>query len=527
MHPDSLVQKRNPKTQTLAKPSKTFNSYDTYDALMENHHSMSTSTRRATLAAGLFTLIATYSTLHHEVWRDEAQAWMIAKGSNNPLELWQNLAQEGHPPLWHMILWVLSALHLPLESMQILNALIGAFGVFVFFRSSPFNLIEKTLFCFGYFFLYEWTVISRNYAGGLVFLFVSLTYLKNANSKDLKQSLAFYIPLALSGLFNIFNLIIAFALTIYLCIEAIKERRLPNLLSVSIFVALSLVSAWSIARGNLGPTPTSPINSTFFSKATIIKSQELFWSVHALTHAGWWGPFQLSSTLGKLETYLPPMLILAISANALRNKTALVFYAAALTCTLTVLVGIRSGGTRHSGYLLIVSIVVLWLILQNKPANTTISKYIAVFTRSSLLLILIYQFIAGIAAIKKETKSTFSSSKKTAEILNMHAAANRLGTFRIASIPDWVGTPVAAYAGKPYFNPYSEAEEYFVFWQNRIEVSDQVALNRVLTFAKQERTPTYIVTNRELSLSNQLIKLSEPQEAAVHDEKITLYLYKP
>lgn len=41
--------------------------------------------------------------IFHEKWRDEAQAWLIARD----LDFWgiiKQMTYEGHPPLWHFIL---------------------------------------------------------------------------------------------------------------------------------------------------------------------------------------------------------------------------------------------------------------------------------------------------------------------------------------------------------------------------------------------------------------------------------------
>ena len=41
----------------------------------------------------------------HEMWRDELQAWLLARDSSNLISLSQNLKAEGHPGLCHYILF--------------------------------------------------------------------------------------------------------------------------------------------------------------------------------------------------------------------------------------------------------------------------------------------------------------------------------------------------------------------------------------------------------------------------------------
>ena len=50
--------------------------------------------------------------LCHESWRDEAQAWLLARELSIP-ELFAQMSCEGHPCLWHLLLMPLAKLGLP------------------------------------------------------------------------------------------------------------------------------------------------------------------------------------------------------------------------------------------------------------------------------------------------------------------------------------------------------------------------------------------------------------------------------
>ena len=52
-----------------------------------------------------------YTLLHHEPWRDEAQAWLLARDLG-PVELLHQLPMEGTPGLWHFLLMFLKFLNL-------------------------------------------------------------------------------------------------------------------------------------------------------------------------------------------------------------------------------------------------------------------------------------------------------------------------------------------------------------------------------------------------------------------------------
>ena len=47
--------------------------------------------------AFLFLAVGAYTTNHHEMWRDEIQAWLLARDSASVFELFAHLKYEGHP----------------------------------------------------------------------------------------------------------------------------------------------------------------------------------------------------------------------------------------------------------------------------------------------------------------------------------------------------------------------------------------------------------------------------------------------
>ncbi|HEY2726502.1 MAG TPA: hypothetical protein VGI61_04980, partial [Parafilimonas sp.] len=56
----------------------------------------------------LYIIIVSYAMFHHELWADELHSWNIAKGSNSFFDLIRNTRYEGHPPVWYVILWIVS-----------------------------------------------------------------------------------------------------------------------------------------------------------------------------------------------------------------------------------------------------------------------------------------------------------------------------------------------------------------------------------------------------------------------------------
>jgi len=113
---------------------------------------------------GLLVILNVVRTLRHAMWRDELEAFQIAAQSTNLLELFQRIKLEGHPGLWHMLLWGLTRFSTDPILMQLLHIGIAVGAWLLIYRCSPFTISEKFLLILSYFLFWEYFVISRNYA---------------------------------------------------------------------------------------------------------------------------------------------------------------------------------------------------------------------------------------------------------------------------------------------------------------------------------------------------------------------------
>src|ERR1017187_4280279 len=98
----------------------------------------------------------------HEVWRDEIETWAIAINSHSISELIYNSRYEGHPKLWFLMVYFLQIFTHSVFAMQVMHVIIASITVFIFSFYSPFSFIKNILICSGYFFAYEYSIISRN-----------------------------------------------------------------------------------------------------------------------------------------------------------------------------------------------------------------------------------------------------------------------------------------------------------------------------------------------------------------------------
>ncbi len=120
----------------------------------------------------IFTLIIV---LHHEIWADEAQAWVVVRDLDI-LGIIRHVRTEGHPLLWYFSLLPLAKLNLSVLSMQILNWLLVVISVGILIFKSPFNFFSKFAVVFSSGFLYWYVAIARSYCLIPLFMFLIASF---------------------------------------------------------------------------------------------------------------------------------------------------------------------------------------------------------------------------------------------------------------------------------------------------------------------------------------------------------------
>ena len=101
--------------------------------------------------------------LYHEAWRDESQAWILAKNSSFA-ELLGLCASEGHPCLWFFVLKICSLCGLSFYNLSIISVITMAVASFLFLWKAPFSVFSKVCILLSPLFFYYNPVISRIYA---------------------------------------------------------------------------------------------------------------------------------------------------------------------------------------------------------------------------------------------------------------------------------------------------------------------------------------------------------------------------
>lgn len=142
---------------------------------------------------------------YHEHWADEIQALLIAKEASWTDILIHIPQQEGQPVLWHLLLKIGLFIFGDGINISYISAFIMSVTVWVIVFKYDIPLIYKALLPFGYFFMYQYNIVSRNYC--LAYLGLSLVglfyhhrhqkiWLYILSLAFLAETTSFYYPIA-------------------------------------------------------------------------------------------------------------------------------------------------------------------------------------------------------------------------------------------------------------------------------------------------------------------------------------------
>jgi len=359
------------------------------------------------LAAAYFCLALT-GVLHHELWLDEAHHWLLARDSGNLSELWANTRYEGHPILWNFLLFLISRFTWNPLWMQLLHVCIATAAVVVFLRKAPISLSLKILFVFGYFMVFEYTLISRNYIMGVLFLFLACAAFP-------KRSLWFYLSLGLVFQTHMVFGIPALALFGTDFIDRIKSKSWNNpqyILGCCIFLGLFAAGAWQMIP---------PHDSIFFDPIQKLPLTERLTKGFAFPFKGlfaipdfrtihFWNS-NILVDVSKTASGVLALAAFALPALIFRSRKALLFVYLSLIGGQFFFFITQRGATRFDGMALIVLMIGIWI---EKVENPPKRKFLQ---RPLVYGILMLQLISGAMAWVQDFRLPFTGSEESAHWL--------------------------------------------------------------------------------------------------------------
>lgn len=118
----------------------------------------------------------------HEMWRDEANVWLIARDMT-PLQLLREIKYQGHPCLWYLIAMPFAKLGFPFKTLSVLSFLIMGVAAAFFCYKGPFCAVTKAVILLSPIMTYYYPVVARNYCLIACFLILLACFYPKRNEK--------------------------------------------------------------------------------------------------------------------------------------------------------------------------------------------------------------------------------------------------------------------------------------------------------------------------------------------------------
>jgi hypothetical protein len=491
----------------------------------------------------IFFCLGLIGILNHAMWRDELNVWLIARDSNSLIELFGNIKYEGHPGLWYLCLTLLNQFtHNPV-SMQILHLLIATASVYIFLRFSPFTNLQKILFSLGYLPFYEYLVISRNYALGILLIFAFCALFNTR----IKSYVWLALILFLLANTNAYCLLISVALGVILIVEYSLGKKVTesltasrtNIISSLIIFFLGIIS--SLAQ--LIPPADSTLQGGL---AKWMLQFDLKHLAAALSRI--WNSYMVIVVPGDSRFFdvvifaIFSLLLFAFTSTILIKKPIAFLLYVFGTLEIIFFVYVKFlGSARHYGHLYILLIVSFWIASYYPNSNlllpktriawkfgqqvssswiNLVKKYQTVF----LMVILCSQLIGGIVAFSRDLIVPYSASREASRFIK----EQHLDKMFIVASRDATVSPLCGYLNRKFYYPErKDIGSFVLFNTQRQDVTTVDVLEQVSQIMKQKKENILLILNYELKNSStdlSISPLAKFTKSLIFNEKYYLYL---
>ena len=415
---------------------------------------------------------------HHEMWRDELQAWLIARDSSTLNELFNNLKYEGHPGLWHLVLTPVTRAFKNPHAMQYLNLFISTASIFLLVAYAPFSKIDKVLISFGYYLFYEYGIISRNYSLSVFFIFLYCAL------RSIKYQKLIPITLVLLLLANtsVFGLIIAVSFFVSLATEIKWQKNSGESSNSRIYLLYCSALIFTLGAlaviSQLVPPPDSGFATSWTLNYNFSRLRETFltlfngffpipdigfnfWNKSLLVRNVFFEDF---AAITGFVVFIYFFVVL------LRRPSAALAYCCSTFGILLFFYIKYIGSWRHHGFLYIVLISSLWL--SKSSPQISIRKALRFNYKTSNLFstanifhaIVVANFVGFIIAAVQDFVNPFSSAEATALFIKK----NKLDNLEIVADKSPQVSSILAYLdGKKAY--YIDSSRYgtFIKWDDK------------------------------------------------------------
>jgi hypothetical protein len=468
--------------------------------------------RKSGVALAVFVLLTTAVASYHEPWRDEADAWLMARDASIG-DMLHIAGYAGTPILWYVIQAPLAKAGAPYAVQRYLHLVIASGAAAVLLFCAPFPFMVRLAVVFGYFLSFEYAVVARNYSSGILLCFSALSM----DRQRLSWAPLYGLALGLAANASVHFAVFAMALVIPLGWHAMQDggdRRVWFGVGLGLTgIGLAVWQLWPPVDGQLPAglfTRFEPFRiPEAISQAFAPRAQEHEWRLVV-------GLAATGVVIGRLW----------------HAPRAAVFFGLSCLGLGYVFVFKYASGVHHYGLFFIAVVMALWLAEEasHRVRASTSRLWERAFSIAMLMMLLPSLYIAT-RVWTREVKYAFSESVDMARFIQ----ASHLDQARIAAHPP-MGSVLALLPRRTFWYPALGGEASYMRWDARYRTGWLMPLDAAVVLMKEQcpgwgdpRDPVLLLVNTPLSNAEaegyRLLYSTPGRPWLVEDE--TFYLYAP
>ena len=464
----------------------------------------------------VYAIITFLIMLHHEPWRDEAQAWLLAKDLSftNILEFSR---YEGHPMLWHIILMPFAKLGLPYITLNIISWVLMVIAAVMIVYKSPFSKVLKISILLSSPFIYFYISISRVYS--LIALLLIILAIMYKHKEKMPCTYGVLILLLANTHITMLGMVGMLILDFYIknIFRAIKNKKLKENRKLLLGFGIVVIGIILVFLQLLGSISSNE-QVMLVQKKNYINTFEQYIGAVLMSYTGY------------LNDLLIIIIFMAITAIMLwqintfkKHKNSILIFYGSIIFQLLVYVMVYQYLEQTILITYFIILFCIW-IAHYKEENYKENLVLNII----LIMISLITLLYSCKMIKRDFFNNYSSSKETAQFINDTIEKGSL----IISTDDYTASSIIPYCKDyKFYNPQRRDIFTYVKWDEKRNANVSYEELKDIIKEQQNNNKVYILTSKinltdvinMFELKNEILPIFYSTQPLKADEKYCLY----